>query len=93
MHKELAFGNGQRKMIVVGGGDDNTIYLNGAIVPRVKRFSHNTLRAFTLIDSKQGQLEKITQTWVSVSLTQDTTTIEEEQILFTNNNIPTTSSI
>ncbi|KAL7600571.1 hypothetical protein Lser_V15G23844 [Lactuca serriola] len=93
MHKELAFGNGQRKMIVVGGGDDNTIYLNGAIVPRVKRFSHNTLRAFTLIDSKQGQLEKITQTWVSVSLTQDTTTIEEEHILFTNNNIPTTSSI
>ncbi|KAF7152225.1 hypothetical protein RHSIM_Rhsim01G0042700 [Rhododendron simsii] len=35
MHKELAYGNGLRKMIVVG--DDNTIYLNGAIVPRVKR--------------------------------------------------------
>lgn len=34
MHKELAYGNGLRKMIVVG--DDNTIYLNGAIVPRVK---------------------------------------------------------
>jgi hypothetical protein len=35
MHKELAYRNGLRKMIVVG--DDNTIYLNGAIVPRVKR--------------------------------------------------------
>ncbi|KAL7190914.1 hypothetical protein ACSBR2_023063 [Camellia fascicularis] len=35
MHKELAYGNGLRKMIVVGA--DNTIYLNGAIVPRVKR--------------------------------------------------------
>ncbi|GLT85383.1 hypothetical protein SLE2022_035740 [Rubroshorea leprosula] len=34
MHKELAYGNGLRKMIVVGA--DNTIYLNGAIVPRVK---------------------------------------------------------
>ncbi|KAI3446788.1 hypothetical protein Pfo_003453 [Paulownia fortunei] len=34
MHKELAYGNGLRKMIVVG--DDDTIYLNGAIVPRVK---------------------------------------------------------
>ncbi|GKD61514.1 alpha/beta hydrolases superfamily protein, partial [Tanacetum coccineum] len=38
MHKELAFGNGPRKMIVVG--DDNTVYLNGAIVPRVKIFPH-----------------------------------------------------
>ncbi|PWA99212.1 alpha/beta-Hydrolases superfamily protein [Artemisia annua] len=38
MHKELAFGNGPRKMIVVG--DDSTVYLNGAIVPRVKIFPH-----------------------------------------------------
>lgn len=35
MHKELAYGNGLRKMIAVGA--DKTIYLNGAIVPRVKR--------------------------------------------------------
>ncbi|KAF5177563.1 Calcineurin-like metallo-phosphoesterase superfamily protein, partial [Thalictrum thalictroides] len=35
MHKELAYGKGARKMIVVG--EDNTVYLNGAIVPRVKR--------------------------------------------------------
>eukprot|EP00261_Vitis_vinifera_P037119 XP_019078362.1 PREDICTED: uncharacterized protein LOC100853154 [Vitis vinifera] len=34
MHKELAHGNGHRKMIVVG--EDDTTYLNGAIVPRVK---------------------------------------------------------
>ncbi|KAI6682425.1 hypothetical protein NL676_036306 [Syzygium grande] len=34
MHKELAHGNGLRKMIVVG--DDGIIYLNGAIVPRVR---------------------------------------------------------
>ncbi|EHA8592370.1 hypothetical protein COCNU_contig69463550G000010 [Cocos nucifera] len=34
MHKELAYGNGLRKMIEVV--PDNTIYLNGAMVPRVK---------------------------------------------------------
>ncbi|XP_026417587.1 uncharacterized protein LOC113313076 [Papaver somniferum] len=39
MHKELASRNGHlRKMIVVGA--DNTIYLNGAIVPRVKKLFH-----------------------------------------------------
>lgn len=38
MHKELAYGNGLRKMIVVG--DDGAIYLNGAIVPRVKSSVH-----------------------------------------------------
>ncbi|XP_024177560.1 uncharacterized protein LOC112183418 isoform X1 [Rosa chinensis] len=37
MHKLLAGGNGLRKMIVVGV--DNTIYLNAAIVPRVKRLN------------------------------------------------------
>ncbi|KAK4431836.1 hypothetical protein Salat_0945700 [Sesamum alatum] len=34
MHKNLAYGTGLRKMIAIG--DDDTIYLNGAIVPRVK---------------------------------------------------------
>ncbi|OVA01351.1 hypothetical protein BVC80_1797g40 [Macleaya cordata] len=38
MHKELAYRRGLRRMIVVGA--DNTIYLNGAIVPRVKRLIH-----------------------------------------------------
>ncbi|KAK1323387.1 hypothetical protein QJS10_CPA02g01252 [Acorus calamus] len=34
MHKELAYRKGQRKMIMVS--PDSTVYLNGAIVPRVK---------------------------------------------------------
>ncbi|KAK4754945.1 hypothetical protein SAY87_008702 [Trapa incisa] len=34
MHKQLAHGNGLRKMIAFG--PDNMIYLNGAIVPRVR---------------------------------------------------------
>ncbi|XP_052181832.1 uncharacterized protein LOC127794623 isoform X2 [Diospyros lotus] len=38
MHKDLADGNGLRKMIVVGA--DNTVYLNGAIVPRVKELGN-----------------------------------------------------
>ena len=32
MHKELPRGNGLQKMIVIGA--DNSVYLNGAIVPR-----------------------------------------------------------
>ncbi|XP_071742201.1 uncharacterized protein [Rutidosis leptorrhynchoides] len=111
MHKELAFGNGQRKMIVIG--DDNTIYLNGAIVPRVKRFycdkqqthstsssssttdtlspnSEGTLRAFTLVESKEGKLEKIAETWVSVI--GDNTNVVEEHILLSNN-VCTTSNL
>lgn len=38
MHKELALRKGLRKMIAVG--TNNTVYLNGAIVPRVKRLAH-----------------------------------------------------
>ncbi|KAG5564137.1 hypothetical protein RHGRI_000354 [Rhododendron griersonianum] len=51
MHKELTYGNGLRKMIVVG--DDNTIYLNGAIVPRVKRLgNHQTANTQSSMNNK-----------------------------------------
>ncbi|KAL3840700.1 hypothetical protein ACJIZ3_025291 [Penstemon smallii] len=86
MHKRLAYGNGLRKMIVVG--DDNTIYLNGAIVPRVKTMSNEvmtlnsegTLRGFTVADIIDGNLDKIAETWVSVL--GDNATIESEHILY-----------
>ncbi|KAF6143677.1 hypothetical protein GIB67_021687 [Kingdonia uniflora] len=80
MHKELAYRKGLRKMIVVGA--DNTVYLNGAIVPRVKNFpeTEGTVRAFTLVEILNGNLEKIAETWVSVI--GDDTKLEEEQILF-----------
>lgn len=96
MHKELAYGNGFRKMIVVGA--DNTIYLNGAIVPRVKRLADEdkrnfdeesaisspeasgTTRAFTLVEISEGRVAKIAESWVSV--VEDRTTLEEEHILF-----------
>ncbi|XP_027919877.1 uncharacterized protein LOC114178265 [Vigna unguiculata] len=96
MHKELAYGNGFRKMIVVGA--DNTIYLNGAIVPRVKRLNDEdkrsldeesalssseakgTRRAFTLLDISEGRVAKIAESWVSV--VEDRTTLEEEHILY-----------
>lgn len=38
MHKELAYRRGLRKMVV--DGTDGTLYLNGAVVPRVKRLMH-----------------------------------------------------
>ncbi|XP_047948212.1 uncharacterized protein LOC125194182 isoform X2 [Salvia hispanica] len=85
MHKQLTSGNGLRKMIVVE--DDNIVYLNGAIVPRVKTISSNeqgvasgTLRAFTVADISNGNLEKITETWVSVI--GDDIRVEEELVLF-----------
>ncbi|RDX64146.1 hypothetical protein CR513_57331, partial [Mucuna pruriens] len=96
MHKELAYDNGFRKMIVVG--TDNTIYLNGAIVPRVKRLgdedkrnlddesalsppeAKGTTRAFTLVEISEGRVAKIAESWVSV--VEDRTTLEEEHILF-----------
>ncbi|XP_019198016.1 PREDICTED: uncharacterized protein LOC109191796 [Ipomoea nil] len=79
MHKDLACG-GHRKMVVVG--EDNTIYLNGAIVPRVKRVEKDncTLRAFTIADILDGRVEKITETWVSVA--GNNTTLEKEQLMF-----------
>ncbi|KAL2338490.1 hypothetical protein Fmac_012936 [Flemingia macrophylla] len=96
MHKELAYGKGFRKMIVVGA--DNTIYLNGAIVPRVKRLgdedkrniddesalpspeAKGTRRAFTLVEIAEGRVAKIAESWVSV--VEDRTTLEEELMLY-----------
>ncbi|CAL9028191.1 unnamed protein product [Prunus brigantina] len=93
MHKQLADGNGLRKMIVVGA--DNTIYLNGAIVPRVKKLndefvnkephlstpeSCGTIRAFTIVEIVDGAVDKIVESWVSV--VGDRITLEEEHMLF-----------
>ncbi|KAK4374854.1 hypothetical protein RND71_005531 [Anisodus tanguticus] len=87
MHKQLASGNGLRKMIVVG--NDNTIYLNGAIVPRVRppsltAESEGTSRAFTVAEISNGRVEKIAETWISVI--GDETKLEEEHTLFSSPN-------
>ncbi|XP_077238055.1 calcineurin-like metallo-phosphoesterase superfamily protein isoform X2 [Tasmannia lanceolata] len=92
MHKELAYRSGLRKMIVVGV--DNTVYLNGAIVPRVTHLvnkqgtgSHDpigTSRAFTVIEILDGRLAKITESWVSII--GDETTLKEEHLLYRNAN-------
>lgn len=99
MHKELAHGNGFRKMIVVGA--DNTIYLNGAIVPRVKSLDDGnkrsldnesplssleikgTARAFTLVELSEGRVTKVAESWVAV--VEDRTTLIEEYVLFERN--------
>ncbi|KAJ8479923.1 hypothetical protein OPV22_023650 [Ensete ventricosum] len=96
MHKALAYGNGLRKMIAVGA--DNTIYLNAAIVPRVKHILVNgsgssmeeqnqfqtsengTVRAFTIVEFKDGQVEKIVETWVLVAGKK--IEIDHENVLF-----------
>jgi len=74
-------------MIVVG--TDGTIYLNGAIVPRVKPDSGRgseesaktgTLRAFTLVEILDGRVEKISETWVLVD--ESRIAVQEESTLF-----------
>ncbi|KAL5700168.1 hypothetical protein ACHQM5_025649 [Ranunculus cassubicifolius] len=83
MHKLLAYRRGTRKMMVVGA--DGTIYLNGAIVPRVKGSKdclNGTVRAFTVIEILDGKLEKIAETWVLVM--GDEAKVQEEYILFKN---------
>ncbi|KAL5150241.1 hypothetical protein HKD37_13G036914 [Glycine soja] len=97
MHKELAYGNGFRKMIVVGA--DNTIYLNGAIVPRVKRLGGDedkkSLDDESALASPEAKgtrraftLVEISEGRVAkiaeswVSVVEDRTTLEEEHILF-----------
>lgn len=56
MHKELAYGNGIRKMIVVG--TDSTVYLNGAIVPRVK-MARGASSQGTEADKNQPQASEV----------------------------------
>ncbi|GAU31485.1 hypothetical protein TSUD_332600 [Trifolium subterraneum] len=99
MHKELAHDNGFRKMIVVG--TDNTIYLNGAIVPRVKSFGDDNKRSLddeSSLSSPEAkgtaraftlvELSKGRVTRVAeswVSVVEDKTTLKEEHILFEGN--------
>lgn len=94
MHKSLAYGRGLRKMIAFGA--NQTIYLNGAVVPRVKYaqasstseqngleglgFTVPTSRAFNIVDLFEGTVEKISEVWVLVSGAR--TELEEEIVMY-----------
>ncbi|XP_048491111.1 uncharacterized protein LOC104901810 isoform X2 [Beta vulgaris subsp. vulgaris] len=81
MHKELAYG-GLRKMIAFDA--DKTMYLNGAIVPRVKYLdSGGSIRAFIIVEFSSGKVMKVAETWVSVI--NDKILLEEELVLFSSN--------
>lgn len=63
---------------------DKTMYLNGAIVPRVKYLdSGGSLRAFTVIEFSSGKVMKVAETWVSVI--NDKILLVEELVLFSSN--------
>ncbi|KAF8083782.1 hypothetical protein N665_0751s0001 [Sinapis alba] len=90
MHKELEGGKGNRKM-VVQDSDKKIVYVNGAIVPRVKETnetpvgaaeseSGGTVRAFTLVEILDGKIKKVVESWVQV--TGSTAKIVEEKTLF-----------
>ncbi|KAK9674442.1 hypothetical protein RND81_12G232600 [Saponaria officinalis] len=77
MHKKLTDG-GFRKMMVIA---DNTMYLNAAIVPRVKSLSlGGSLRAFSVVEFSSGEITKVAETWVSI--TGDSASLAEEHLLF-----------
>lgn len=79
MHKELARGGGLRKMVAVGDG--GTVYLNGAVVPRVRPAGEDQeLRGFTVVDSVDGRLRKISETWVLVS--GEEATVAQESVIY-----------
>lgn len=101
MHKELAHGNGLRKMIVVGS--DDTIYLNGAIVPRVKTlndsksFTQDEALANHSLQESEATMRAFTVVDISdgrvdkiseswVSVVGDRATLEEENLLFKRGN-------
>ncbi|XP_057785244.1 lysine--tRNA ligase-like isoform X2 [Salvia miltiorrhiza] len=80
MHNELACG-GFRKMVAVDA--DNTMYLNAAIVPRVRYPSSGggaSSRAFTVVEFSDGKITKVTQTWVSIN--DGEASLQEELLLF-----------
>lgn len=87
MHKELDGGKGNRKMLVQDS-DNKIVYLNGAIVPRVKETpvgaaeseSGGTVRAFTLVEILDGKIKKVVESWVQV--TESVAKIVEEITLF-----------
>lgn len=101
MHKELAHGNGLRKMIVVSS--DDTIYLNGAIVPRVKTlidsksFTQDEALANHSLQESEATMRAFTVVEISdgrvdeiseswVSVVGDKATLEEENLLFKRGN-------
>ncbi|XP_021735814.1 uncharacterized protein LOC110702422 [Chenopodium quinoa] len=78
MHKEMV-DRGSRKMVFVAS--DNTMYLNGTIVPRVKPLDlGGSLRVFTVVDLRDGRITKVVETWVSV--VGDNISLKEEHVLF-----------
>ncbi|KAH9608475.1 hypothetical protein KSS87_020783 [Heliosperma pusillum] len=86
MHKDLACG-GFRKMITVGA--DNTMYLNGAIVPRVKYpGSGGSVRGFTIVEFSGSTILQVTETWVLVI--DDNTSLNEEYVMFSQHPAPAT---
>lgn len=87
MHKTLAYNRGDRTMLV--RGQDDIIYVNAAIVPRVidvnacesstDNGGSETIRNFTVVDLDNGKVEKVAETWVRVG---ENVSVEQETILY-----------
>ncbi|MEM8718382.1 MAG: TIGR04168 family protein [Cyanobacteria bacterium P01_G01_bin.39] len=72
MHHELKNPRGKRRKIVEVR--EQTVYLNAACVPRIKRSSKGATRSFSLVKLVQDQVQAISLVW----LDQDFTIISDE---------------
>ncbi|KAH7283467.1 hypothetical protein KP509_34G008700 [Ceratopteris richardii] len=87
MHKQLHLNRGDRTMLV--RGPDNIIYVNAAVVPRVRNVSSKsnntgiteweTIRNFTIIDVMNNQVTRVAETWIRVG---ENDFVDSETILY-----------
>lgn len=77
MHHSLRHPPGERRTIVDIDEQDNTVYLNAACVPRIKKISHGLKRSFSLISLCQGIVESISLVWLDQDFT-----IQSDEILY-----------
>lgn len=70
-------------MLAVDG--DGVMYLNAAIVPRVRYpSSGSSTHAFTVVEFSDGKVTKVAETWVSIN--DGNASLEEELLLFSTSN-------
>jgi len=70
MHRDLKYGHPRRRTMLVVGPDE-TVYLNAAVVPRVRKLVASddkalTQRHFVLVNIQGREVEDIHEVWVTV---------------------------
>ena len=80
MHHSLRHTQTRRRTIINHDRYSETIYLNAAATPRIKRHDDNHIHQFCLVNYTAGKIDRITLTSVTEKMT-----INSEEILWTTN--------